>query len=1033
MRPLVAMLLLALALAAGIVAGLFWRLEQGPLSLAALQASLERLVARGSPFAVRFADPALAWSGESDTFALTVRDLELQSRTGQLVLKAPRAGIRVDAAALLLQQALVPVELVLDLPRMELARTGPRRLELGFAGQLATLPLLQATGSEGLTSLLAGAPEAGDPRLQRLQVIRIAAPTLRFEDEPSGRTFTARAAELRLEHDDAGWRASLGAEVGEGALAGRAVLAVAPGPSAKEQRFQLVLDQVPAQALAGLAPFLPAGALQGRFSGRLESSLSLSALEPGPGRFRLSASGMTLRWPEMFAETLTAERADVAGEIAAGWQMATIRDAELASGEVRLRASGELVLDQKAFRLDAAIEARNLDAAGIARFWPLQKASKARAWFAAHVAGGRAGQARLGLTAPLPWEQSGEPVAASLAFGFGGATLTWLDGMAPAQDVAGDGLLTPSRLDFTLQSGRIDEVELKSGSLAIEDVAVPDVPARLTAELRLSGPLRSALQMLDGERLRLPTKAGIDPARVGGQVEGRLGLRLPLHRGIEPKEVGFTLDAALHDAGLTDAFRNLAASGAELTLAGDEAALRLRGTVRVAGVPARLDWQERLVRGGPWRRRITVAGDIDAAAAGRLAVPWPDFLLGTVGAGATVTAPWQGARRVELDLDLTPATLSLPKLGLAKPAGTTGHVAATAMQSAPDRLDVEHVAVGFPGLALEAAAGIRTDPFDWRRLELERLQIGGSDLTAQLVKRDDGTVSGLVQAGRLDLRAWRERIASGGPEDTPLPPLDLGISAAEVRLAEAPLRAVAGRLERSGRAWRLVRLGGQLEGGAQASLDYRGDERGGEVSVRADDGGGLLEALGMRQTRIEGGRLALDAGVGAASGRVAGELGLRDFRLLDSPLLARIFTLTSFQGIASALSGQGIPIERLSVPFVWSGRRVEIENARLRGADIGARASGAIDLAARAIVLDGTVAPAYGFNRMLGQVPIVGDIMRGREADAALAATFSVRGDPAAPEITVNPLAALVPGIIRDLFRDLGDHVPADSPERDRQ
>ena len=59
--------------------------------------------------------------------------------------------------------------------------------------------------------------------------------------------------------------------------------------------------------------------------------------------------------------------------------------------------------------------------------------------------------------------------------------------------------------------------------------------------------------------------------------------------------------------------------------------------------------------------------------------------------------------------------------------------------------------------------------------------------------------------------------------------------------------------------------------------------------------------------------------------------------------------------------------------------------------------------------------------------------MRGRDADAALAATFGVTGPLDAPDIVVNPLAALVPGIIRDLFRDLGAAPPGeDAPREDR-
>jgi hypothetical protein len=219
------------------------------------------------------------------------------------------------------------------------------------------------------------------------------------------------------------------------------------------------------------------------------------------------------------------------------------------------------------------------------------------------------------------------------------------------------------------------------------------------------------------------------------------------------------------------------------------------------------------------------------------------------------------------------------------------------------------------------------------------------------------------------------------------------------------------------------------------AFGYAGDARGGRAALHAGDGGAFLQALGIEQARIAGGRLQLDADVtlAPAPARVAGALELRAFSLLRSPVLARIFTLASFEGLASALSGEGIPVERLTVPFAWRAGRLDLERARLLGSGIGARADGSVDLAGRTIELNGTVAPAYTLNWVLGRIPLIGPIMRGREADAALAATFGVTGPLDAPDIVVNPLAALVPGIIRDLFRDLvtspeGEDAPRDDP-----
>jgi uncharacterized protein YhdP len=97
---------------------------------------------------------------------------------------------------------------------------------------------------------------------------------------------------------------------------------------------------------------------------------------------------------------------------------------------------------------------------------------------------------------------------------------------------------------------------------------------------------------------------------------------------------------------------------------------------------------------------------------------------------------------------------------------------------------------------------------------------------------------------------------------------------------------------------------------------------------------------------------------------------------------------------------------------------------RAVGSALGVRVDGTVDLKSRQLDLAGTVAPLYAVTRFIGRIPLVGDILRGEKADAAFAATFQVKGSLDDPQITVNPFAALVPGLIRDLFGDLAEALP---------
>ena len=52
----------------------------------------------------------------------------------------------------------------------------------------------------------------------------------------------------------------------------------------------------------------------------------------------------------------------------------------------------------------------------------------------------------------------------------------------------------------------------------------------------------------------------------------------------------------------------------------------------------------------------------------------------------------------------------------------------------------------------------------------------------------------------------------------------------------------------------------------------------------------------------------------------------------------------------------------------------------------------------------------------LGNIPIIGEVLVGGEGEGIFAATYTVRGPLDEPVMTVNPLAALAPGFLRNLF-----------------
>jgi len=66
--------------------------------------------------------------------------------------------------------------------------------------------------------------------------------------------------------------------------------------------------------------------------------------------------------------------------------------------------------------------------------------------------------------------------------------------------------------------------------------------------------------------------------------------------------------------------------------------------------------------------------------------------------------------------------------------------------------------------------------------------------------------------------------------------------------------------------------------------------------------------------------------------------------------------------------------------------------------------------------LSGTLVPAYSLNSVLGNLPVLGPILLGGEGEGIFGANFRIAGPASDPKITVNPLSALAPGVLRKLF-----------------
>ena len=163
--------------------------------------------------------------------------------------------------------------------------------------------------------------------------------------------------------------------------------------------------------------------------------------------------------------------------------------------------------------------------------------------------------------------------------------------------------------------------------------------------------------------------------------------------------------------------------------------------------------------------------------------------------------------------------------------------------------------------------------------------------------------------------------------------------------------------------------------------------------------------------------MVADIGEGRTRLGLGGRLYVRDVKVTRAPVLAKILSLGSLNGIANMLNGQGLEFTRARIPFRWSGTTIEMHDALAVGA-IGLTAAGSIDRTKRWIDIRGRVIPAYTLNSALGKVPFIGTYLVGGKGEGVFGIDYSAKGSIEKPEISVNPLSALAPGALRKMFID---------------
>lgn len=1011
------------AVVAGIavVAGFaVWLLWQGPISLDPIAPLIATALSRDNGITATVDHTLLSLNNDGHIGVLA-RGVHLSRAESGAALTLGEINIEINLRAAL-RGVIAPTRIAITKPELQLVRETDGSFHLGI-GELDA-PAAEDWGAKFVTDLVK--PPGGGGTLGDLRQVSVEQASLVVNDRSLGVTWRAENVDLSLARGNDSTAGIFSIASGNARFSGNYIYTVADNSLVVRLDFTDIrparwADAAP--ALAGLA------ALDAPFSGEVVAVIDGTQLTLRDATWDVSLGAGQIKHNIFEGGVLALNGA----RIQAGYDLAHKRlnlglmTVQLPYGAIGASGTvdgigGELLSGAKPPTLDLhlILAAEGLKVDNLPALWPDNANPDTRSWVTQHLHDGTIDQlqAQLGLHVDLT------PGAAPAVrvdqfegnFAFSGLSVEYFRPLPPALNVNGTARFDRTQVEFTASNGEVGAIKASAATARFYQLDTHNEQAKI--DVTATGPLADTLALLDTPPFYYARGMGIDAQRAAGNVSTQLSFAFPLLHDLPLDKVDYSATANLSGVAIGDIVLGRDLSDGALNLKLDRNTAQASGTAKLAGVPVSLTWQEALQAKAAVRTRYDVTAQLDAAQRRTLGLDmFEDYLGGPVGVTATYSlgAAKNAQAQALATLDLTDSTLSLPWFGWRK----AEHVPATArltLMLADDKLTAVSKAT-LTGADIDAQASVGFGANGVNSVTIDHIAVGQSDVRGSLIIGDDRRWTVSARGKSLDAAALLEEIDRRSDQAAPPP---LTIDAQLDRLILGPGREanhVRAKLSSDGQHWTDASILLGLGDKSAATVNFGGAIGAGQFKLATDDFGELLRIADVYDN-VRGGTFGLTGKAEDRNGTrmlVADAAGA-DYRVVGAPALARLLSIASLSGAGALLSGQGIPFNRLEGQVIFSGDLISLNGLRAYGGALGINASGNVDRAKGQISIEGTLVPAYTLNSVLGNIPVLGNLLLGGEGQGIFAANFRLYGPREDPKVSVNPLSTLAPGVLRNLF-----------------
>jgi Protein of unknown function len=669
-----------------------------------------------------------------------------------------------------------------------------------------------------------------------------------------------------------------------------------------------------------------------------------------------------------------------------------------------------------------AVSIRDFALPGVKQFWPAPVARGARRWVLSNLAGGRVTEGDFLIAEPLrrriPGSEERLQGDTEINLAVEGVRFDVAGDIPPVRDAKGHIVYKDKIATITLDSGTAflpsgRTADASKGTLVIhpensDGLIMADMDLEVAGQADAIGELIS-FRPINAQSLRT-----YEPDDLSGDVDARVTMRFALNGSTQTPPPDWNVDLNVVNAAIATPFegRQLSELTGRIKMNAERADIDVNG--RIDGLPAEISMVQPF-GGVPSQRDITLKlSDGDRK---RIA-PGLEFLISGTTPVKVSSGGDDGAMAVTADL--SSAELSLPWIGWAKGSGI-GAKSVFDLVLKDSETQISNFSLD--GNSFSAIGDITVAKSGLQRARFGKVQLNKTDDLAVTIDRKGTGYSINVEGGSFDARALlrhvRKQLSSSAASDGV--PVDLTATISSVTgFGDEDLKNVKVKMRYDGKDVVFLTVSALTKSGFPVMLNLEGAGAQRKISLEALGAGELLRFADI-YGQVRGGVLKM-ALSGRGASRLAGPVNLDDFRIFNEPRLKSLVSTRTGnskslnEAIKREIDTSEVKFDRASADISIGPGSLDVETGVVRGPLVGSTFQGTVYDRNNKMRITGTFLPAYGLNSLFADIPILGVLLGNGRDRGLIGVTYLLEGDAKKPEVSVNPLSVIAPGVFRSIF-----------------